>query len=300
MNRSNFVSLLLFAIVCMSLSACNKAVDTTAKEQKVDQDQKNTSEQQTSIIKNIGWVGVKANDLSQADEFFTQVLEFDKHSAVPAMDIEIYQLPSGQYFELMSHKTPNVDVFEKPFIGFEVEDVDEARKKLEAKGLLFEGKTFKIPTGGWAFFKDIDGNLMEIVQNPPRKTFSQTAKKLKIQAIGWLGLGVANHKESFQFFNTQLGLREVALPGENNPYTLMGFKDQSFFEVLDHLNEEWDIDYPMVAFQVEDIDTAVKVLQERKVKLIGEIGGNPGLKVQCFEGPDGIKYQLAQITPPKQ
>lgn len=262
------------------------------------QAQKQTQEQIfKSPVTQIGWIGVKANKLKEADDFFTKILEFDKHSSIPEMDIEIYQLPSGQYFELMSHKTPQVDVFKKPFIGFEVKNVENARKKLEANGLTFEGETFKIPTGGWAFFKDNEGNLMEIVQNPKRKTFKQDAKKLKIQGIGWVGLDVANHKESFKFYHDKLGFTHIPLPGENNPYTLMGFKNKTFFEVLDNLDKETGVNYPIVAFQVNDIKKSVEILKSHGVKLIGKIGGNPGLSVQKFEGPDGIIYQLAEITP---
>lgn len=282
------------AVTCFSCAQQQKP-----KKQQQTLIETNLSKKFVSPIKNIGWVGVKADKLPEADKFFTEILEFDKHSSIPEMDIEIYQLPSGQYFELMSHKTPNVDVFIKPFLGFEVANIDKARKVLEANGLHFEGKTFKIPTGGWAFFKDADGNLMEIVQNPPRKDFSQNNKKLKILGMGWIGIDVEDHKRSYKFFKEKLGFNQVPLPGENNPYTLMEFKDRSFFEVLDHLKEEIGVAYPMVAFQVPNIREAVEILKERKVKLIGKIGGNPGLTVQTFEGPDGIRYQLAEIIPPK-
>jgi len=236
-----------------------------------------------SPINNIGSIAVKANDPAQAGQFFAEVLEFDRHSANSDLGVEYFQLPSGQYLRLISPQSSDADVYERPVIGFGVDNLDEARKTFEANGLAFEGETVKTPSDARAVFEDIDGNLTELVQNPPLKPFDQGDKELQVTAIGWVGIDVDDHTESFQFFNSKLGFSEVPLPGLSNPYTLMGFDDLTFFEVLNTLGS----DYPVVAFQVDNSQNGGAILKQRVVKLSGGIGGNPGLAVQSFESPDG-------------
>lgn len=246
-----------------------------------------------SPVKFVGSISVKTDDPQQSGQFFADVLEFDRHSSDADLGVEYFQLPSGQYFHLMTAEAANAEVYKTPLIGFGVDNIDEARQTLESNGLAFEGETQKTPSGGRAFFKDVEGNLMEVVQNPPTQDFDQQDKKLQVFAIGWVGVDVDDHAESFQFFNEKFGFTEIPLRGGGNPFTLMGFEDDTYFEVLNYLGG----DYPEVAFQVKDVRAGVEVLKERGVKLIGGIGGPPGLTTQKFEGPDGIVYLLAEIIP---
>jgi hypothetical protein len=57
-----------------------------------------------------------------------------------------------------------------PVVGFLVDDVETARKRLEVEGMEFIGpvQTWE-PTGeAWSHFHAADGNVYEITQGPKR------------------------------------------------------------------------------------------------------------------------------------
>ena len=255
--------------------------------------QKEPKPEFVSPIKQVGWMGVRASDLSKAKEFFKQTLELDIHTS--AEGVEIFQLPNGQFFELLSDSVPDSELFKEPLLGFEVENVKNARRSLEANGLKFEGDTQNLLDFSWSFFKDHEQNLLVIVSTPPPKLFPQTDKKLKILSMGWIGYNVDDHKAAYQFYNKKLGLQAAALDTEH--FTAIPFSNQTIFEVLNRSTVmELPVNYPVIGFQVDNLKESVEILKERKVKLIGTLQSeSPELAWQYFEGPDGIVYELIEL-----
>jgi catechol 2,3-dioxygenase-like lactoylglutathione lyase family enzyme len=105
------------------------------------------------------FVSVPVTDLARSTRFYADTLGLEQvgHGGWPEFQLgenmSLYLLdPSniGQQFE-GPHTAP---------IALRVPDVDEARKALEAKGVVFAGETFDTGVCHMAHFHDPDGNTL--------------------------------------------------------------------------------------------------------------------------------------------
>ena len=78
------------------------------------------------------------------------------------------RLPSGEAVEVFGPELAGTEQFATgPVVGFEVEDVREAREEMEAKGVRFLGPVHdRDPGTAWSHFRGPDGNVYEITQIP--------------------------------------------------------------------------------------------------------------------------------------
>ena len=88
-------------------------------------------------VQEIGWVGVTQSDMTRSERFFEELLELDEYGRMDDLGLVIYQLPSGQLFELISAQAPDSEMYRRPLLGFLVEDAEKAKRIMEAKGLAF-------------------------------------------------------------------------------------------------------------------------------------------------------------------
>ena len=72
-------------------------------------------------------------------------------------------LPSGDVVELFDDNLPERLLFERPVLGFEVDNVVEAREEMEARGIAFLQPTSRGTGGEWAYFRTPDGNVCQIM-----------------------------------------------------------------------------------------------------------------------------------------
>jgi catechol 2,3-dioxygenase-like lactoylglutathione lyase family enzyme len=109
-------------------------------------------------VERTDFVSVLTQDIKRAKQFYTETLGLEIESEGES-DMEFR---CGQV---------TLDVFEPSSIGQEfapspagialrVDDVDETRAELEAKGVQFEGETLVTEVCRMAFFKDPDGNVL--------------------------------------------------------------------------------------------------------------------------------------------
>ena len=109
-------------------------------------------------VERTDFVSVLTQDIKRAKQFYTETLGLEIESEGES-DMEF---SCGQV---------TLDVFEPSSIGQEfapspagialrVDDVDETRAELEAKGVQFDGETLVTEVCRMAFFKDPDGNIL--------------------------------------------------------------------------------------------------------------------------------------------
>ena len=247
-----------------------------------------------AVASDIGWVGVAARDLQSASEWFRERLDLALAIELPEMGIEIFQLPSGQQFEIMSTEAPGAGLFERPVLGFEVDDVYAARAELERRGLAFDGET--VDTGGfaWAFFSDGRGTTHEIVKCPPRRDdLGADGGELGITSILWTGVTVDDLAAETARFD-KLGFDRIETDPAL-PLTLYQMPSGRTFELMvDGLPGSEFGGYPMIGFCVDDLDAAEAVLAGRGVPALGR-AEVPGLRWIYVQGPDEVVYEI--ITP---
>jgi catechol 2,3-dioxygenase-like lactoylglutathione lyase family enzyme len=150
-----------------------------------------------SLLKEIHHVSLNVMDLERSLRFYADVLGleplfkpeqvtgsgFARASKVDGAKIRYSVLRVGDgttFVWLIQFLTPKADVSRQrtydtgtPHIAFRVDDIDEAKAKLEAKGVEFNSEPIRIgdgPLGGRSFvyFSDPDGVVLEIFEEAHR------------------------------------------------------------------------------------------------------------------------------------
>lgn len=123
------------------------------------------------------WAGVRTADLKPAARFFANVLGFSPiHESGSFVQFE---MPSGQLFEVFGPESRFYKLHSCPVLAFQVEDVREARKELESRGIEFVTDIEGNESEAWFYFRDPDGYIYELWQTaralkalPPRSASS--------------------------------------------------------------------------------------------------------------------------------
>ena len=114
-------------------------------------------------VERADFVAVPVQDLKRADDFYGQTLGLQRNPNSSERWVE-YELGNvtlalvspeavGADFQAEGHQMP---------IGLRVADVDEAREKLEAKGIEFLHGTIDSGVCHLATFRDPDGNALQL------------------------------------------------------------------------------------------------------------------------------------------
>lgn len=246
----------------------------------------------SAAVKEIGWVGVTQSDMTAAERFFGELLELDESGRMDDMGLVIYQLPSGQIFELISEQAPDSELYRRPLLGFLVEDAEQAKKTMESRGLAFSSDLIRVPGAAWAFFNGPDGYTHEIVENPEPSSFDQSGKQLKIKGIGAAVMPAKDHRATAEFFRKFLDLA-VKSVSEEPPFTLFEFRTGNFFEVSD-ADQSKTKNYPLIAFEVDDIEAARNIVLKRGVGA-SEITSAEAAQWFYLDGPDDVLYEIISI-----
>ena len=115
-------------------------------------------------IQGILWAGVRVAEPENAARFFSDTLGLEIAKRDAGAGFTLFRLPSGQEFELLGPQSRWYAVHEHPVVvGFQVADVSESRRELEAKGVPFVSETAgDAATGQWCYFRGPGGVLFEI------------------------------------------------------------------------------------------------------------------------------------------
>ena len=109
------------------------------------------------------WIGVVCDDLQAQRRFYRDVLGLKEWKA--AEDCVMFDL-DGKLFELLAKSPhPQYDRRRVSF-AFEVDDIRAARTELVRRGIepVTDIEGGPESTQYWAYFKDAEGNLFEIVE----------------------------------------------------------------------------------------------------------------------------------------
>ncbi len=119
---------------------------------------------QTSLVTGVDFICIPSRDLEAAADFYENVLGLERSKSWGQED------PLGIEFEagnltLALFKPEKVGIDFQPInvpIALRVDDVEAARAELESRGVEFEGETLDSGVCHQAFFKDPDGNALDL------------------------------------------------------------------------------------------------------------------------------------------
>lgn len=113
-------------------------------------------------IKGIKWLGSPTTEFDGMKRFLIDVLGLTPQKE--SEDFAVFDLPNGDVWELFGPKTlaDSPHFMRGPVTGFEVDDVDAARREMEAKGILFIGPVRRASGFTWSHFFAPDGHVYEL------------------------------------------------------------------------------------------------------------------------------------------
>ncbi len=117
------------------------------------------------MIKGLSWIGTRT-------ERYRELVAFYRDAMGLAVDHEegdfiVFKLPDGSKVEVFGPSDREHEYFDTgPVPGFEVDQIESARERLEAGGAQFIGPIHHWePTGeAWSHFRAPDGNVYELTQ----------------------------------------------------------------------------------------------------------------------------------------
>ncbi len=122
------------------------------------------------MIRGYSWAGTPTDDFVAATRFFSEVLGLPVLQHDERKNISVFELPSGQLFEVFGPGSDYHELMKTPTIAFDVEDVAQARVELEAKGVEFVTEIEGTAEGdAWCYFRGPNGFLYEIWQQGNKK-----------------------------------------------------------------------------------------------------------------------------------
>jgi catechol 2,3-dioxygenase-like lactoylglutathione lyase family enzyme len=119
------------------------------------------------FVKGLVWVGTRTERYKEMVTFYQDILRLSLEHEDG--EFAVFRLPDGSKAEVFGPSdTEHTHFSTGPVVGFLVENVETARKSLEAEGIEFIGTIHEWePTGeAWSHFRAPDGNVYEITQPP--------------------------------------------------------------------------------------------------------------------------------------
>ncbi|MBA2362964.1 MAG: VOC family protein [Chloroflexia bacterium] len=116
-------------------------------------------------VKGLGWLGIRASEFEETVRLFrdTMGLEVVREER----DVTGFQFPDGTGMEVWRPEDTFHSFFPSgPVVGFLVDDVDDARARMEAAGTEFLGPIQRSVTASWNHFRGPNGNVYEIISHP--------------------------------------------------------------------------------------------------------------------------------------
>lgn len=113
-------------------------------------------------VKSIRWIGTRTDKFDEMVAFYKEVLKLPQ--SYSEKGFAAFDLPNGDRAEVFALDYPDHSHFTTgPVGGFEVEDIESAKKEMEDKGIEFlspiEGTKSR-----WAHFRGPDENVYELTQ----------------------------------------------------------------------------------------------------------------------------------------
>jgi predicted enzyme related to lactoylglutathione lyase len=113
----------------------------------------------TQLITRVDFVTVPTHDLDAAVEFYGQILRLP--CSVYRKDRNFAEFETGNLtLGVIDAEAMGLEHHAQKGIALHVEDIEDARRTLEGRGLAFQGDTFDTGVCHMAFFSDPEGNAL--------------------------------------------------------------------------------------------------------------------------------------------
>ena len=113
----------------------------------------------TSLITGVDFVSVPTHDLDAAVEFYGTTLGLPR--SVYLNDRHYAEFETGNLtLSVIDAEKMGIEHHPQRHIALHVEDIEQARGSLEARGVIFQGDTFDTGVCHMAFFSDPDDNQL--------------------------------------------------------------------------------------------------------------------------------------------
>jgi predicted enzyme related to lactoylglutathione lyase len=113
----------------------------------------------TSLITGVDFVSVPTHDLDAAVEFYGTTLGLPR--SVYLKDRHYAEFETGNLtLSVIDAEKMGIEHHPLRHIALHVEDIEQARASLEARGVIFQGDTFDTGVCHMAFFSDPDDNQL--------------------------------------------------------------------------------------------------------------------------------------------
>jgi catechol 2,3-dioxygenase-like lactoylglutathione lyase family enzyme len=121
------------------------------------------------VTDGINWVFSGTPEFERTVEFFRDVMGLRvAEEGIPVTDTQftryaLIALPQGGTLEILEPKEPMRELYSALMLSVTVDDVIQARRELEDKGVEFVSPLFRAPDGvGWTYFRAPDGHVYQL------------------------------------------------------------------------------------------------------------------------------------------
>ena len=116
-------------------------------------------------IKGLAWLGTRTSNFDGMVNLYRSIMELEISYQEPGF--VVVDLPNGDRVEVVADDSTYNTFFTNPVAGFLVDDIEAARKEMEAYGIEFIGPTERAEDGNaWSHFRAPDGFIYELTYTP--------------------------------------------------------------------------------------------------------------------------------------
>ncbi len=245
-------------------------------------------------IQKINWAGLLVEDFEAGVKFFSSTLGLSLEELDEDKQVAQFRLSSGQLFEVFGPKNrerkEKYRLLNGIALGFEVDNLEDVRKKLAAEGVEFITNVESSHHDSWAMFLGPEKKLFQIQQSASARL-----------SLAYTCLYVSNMNESVQFYQDILGLEPAHSEEDPKASSWYAFKTGQTVLALEKNGVKKEglkskAENPiLVQFAVESphkLEELNQQLESRGVKLLERSRRtNYGL-ITNFCDPDGNKLEI--------
>ncbi len=221
------------------------------------------------------------------------------------LDLAIWVLPTGQGFEIFGPQHARRFDFGWPVVAFDVDNVAESRRELEAKGVEFTTDILGAHGGRvWTYLRDPDGYLYEISEPwewrradgavPPGADPPAERIACRVRGFPWMAIRPRDFEASARFFGETLGFKTYRLNPERD-FGHFLLESGEAIELFGSKNAHAEVTGgPVLGFEVDNVVEARKAMEARGVEFITETRGlEPGARARAyFRDPAGFSHEI--------
>jgi catechol 2,3-dioxygenase-like lactoylglutathione lyase family enzyme len=116
-------------------------------------------------VRGISWVGTRTDRFEATVGFFERTLGLRRAHDDPGM--VAFRLPNGDTVEVFGPEDHEHGHFTTgPVVGFEVDDIEDGARELEAAGIELLSGVEEAGGYTWVHFRGPDGNVYELSRSP--------------------------------------------------------------------------------------------------------------------------------------